>query len=93
MLYSLAHRGASPISRFAANRDPDLDPDFRSRPFKFGKRGFPEHFPVRVPAESGNGDSLPVSRPNREWGERELGIPGHGRAGSQLAGDCSILGD
>jgi hypothetical protein len=90
MLYSLAHRGASPISRFAANRDPD----FRSRPFKFGKRGFPEHFPpVRVPAESGNGDSLPVSRPNRESGERELWISGHGRAGSQLAGDCSILGD
>ncbi len=32
--------------------------------------------PGRFPAESGNGDSLPVSRPNREWGERELGISG-----------------
>ncbi len=25
-----------------------------------------------VPAESGNGDSLPVSRPNRESGERDF---------------------
>jgi hypothetical protein len=35
-----------------------------------GKRGI-SRFPL--PAESRIGDSLPVSRPNREWGERELG--------------------
>ena len=30
-------------------------------------------------AETGIGDSLPVSRPNRESGERELGISGSDR--------------
>jgi hypothetical protein len=32
-----------------------------------------------IPAESRIGGSLPVSRPNREWGERELGTSGSGR--------------
>jgi hypothetical protein len=59
MMYSHRGPGASPISRFAANRDPDS----------------------RFPAESGIGDSLcPDSRPNRESGERELGISGSGPA-------------
>jgi hypothetical protein len=66
MLYS--HRGASPISRFAANRDPDS----RSRPGRIGKRGFPvSRFRPSRELESGIPD-VPVSRPNREWGEREL---------------------
>ena len=65
MLYS--HRRVSPISRFAANRDPDS----RSRPNReSGIPGFP------IPAKSGIGDSLPDARPNRESGERELGISG-----------------
>ena len=63
MMYS--HRGVSPISRFAANPDPD------SRSRLNQETGIP-CFPI--PAESGIGDSLPVSRPNRESGERELGI-------------------
>ena len=73
MMYS--HRGVSPISRFkfAANRDPDS----RSRPNR--ETGVPC---FQVPAESGNGDSLPVSRPNRESGERELGISGSAPKGS-----------
>ncbi len=55
-------------------------------PGRIGKRGFPvsrfppnresgiPRFPTRILAESGIGDSLPDSRPNRESGERELGI-------------------
>ena len=70
MMYS--HGGYPPISRFAANRDPD------SRfPAEIGKRGI-SRFPIS--AESGIGDSLPDSRPNRESGERELGISGSGGA-------------
>ena len=70
VLYS--HRGVSPI--------PDLRPIGPGTPIpvpgRIGKRGFPQCFPV--PAESGNGpgDSLPVSQPDRESGERELGISG-----------------
>jgi hypothetical protein len=50
-------------------------PDSRSRLCTRPNRetGIP-CFPI--PAESGIGDSLPVSRPNREWGERELGTQG-----------------
>ena len=58
-------------------------PAFTSRAAPAGvpPAGPPGRFPVPgprvpVPAESGNGDSLPVSRPNRESGERELGISG-----------------
>ena len=66
MMYS--HRGASPISRFATNRDPD------SRfPAKSGNGGFPDS---RFRPNWESGDSLPDSRPNRESGERELGISG-----------------
>ena len=49
-------------------------PDFPI-PGQIGKRGI-SRFPI--PAESGIGDSLPDSRPNRESGERELGISGSG---------------
>jgi hypothetical protein len=94
-------RGVAPISRFAANRDPGPDSESRSRPNR--ETGAPcfkvpgPCFPV-PPAESGNvGDSLrvPVSRPNRESGERELGISGSG-SGTSLGtavfcGTCSSL--
>jgi hypothetical protein len=74
MLYS--HRRVSPISRFAANWDPE--PRFRvPTPGQIGKRGI-SRFPIPSPAESGIADSLPDSRPNRESGERELGIFGSG---------------
>jgi hypothetical protein len=43
--------------------------DYRSLPYR-------ETGDFPIPAESGIGDSLPVSRPNRESGERELGISG-----------------
>jgi hypothetical protein len=49
--------------------------DSRSRPNRPGESGIPSEFPC-FPAESGIGDSLPVSRPNRESGERKLGISG-----------------
>jgi hypothetical protein len=39
-------------------------------PDRIGKRGI-SRFPI--PAESGIGDSLPVSRPNREWGGTGIG--------------------
>jgi hypothetical protein len=45
-------------------------------PGRIGKRGI-SRFPI--PAESGIADSLPVSRPNRESGEQELGTSGSGR--------------
>ena len=63
LLYS--HRGVSPISRFAANRDPDS----RSRPNR--ETGVPGS---RFRPSRESGIPFPVSRPNRESGERELGI-------------------
>ena len=70
-----------PACRPGPRRGPDSrsrDRDSRSRPNResgnrIGKRWI-SRFPI--PAESGIGDSLPVSRPNRESGERELGISG-----------------
>ena len=55
----------------------------RGAPAVLAQRGIPD-FPIcgqsgprfPFPAESGNGGSLPVSPPNRESGERELGISG-----------------
>jgi hypothetical protein len=79
MLYS--HRRVSPISRFAANRDPDS----RSRPNR--ESGIP-CFPI--PAKSGIGDSFPDSRPNRESGERELGISGSVNRGSDRTGTGTV---
>jgi hypothetical protein len=67
MLYS--HRRVSAISRFAANRDPDS----RSRQ---NQELVVPFFPIPAESARGIGDSLPDSRPNREWGERELGISG-----------------
>ena len=67
MLYS--HRRVSPISRFAANRDPDS----RSRPNR--ETGVPDS---RFRPSRESGIPFPVSRPNRESGERELGISGSG---------------
>jgi hypothetical protein len=55
-------------------RPPNRRGPRRSRPNR--ESGIP-CFPI--PAESGIGDSLPVSRPNRESGERELGIFGSAR--------------
>ncbi len=52
-------------------------------PGRIGKRGI-SRFPI--PAESGIGDSLPVSRPNRESGEQELGTSGSGRHHPPSAG-------
>jgi hypothetical protein len=67
MLYS--HRRVSPISRFAANRDPDS----RSRQ---NQESVVPFFPIPAESARGIGDSLPDSRPNRESRERELGISG-----------------
>ena len=67
LLYSHWHRGVSPISRFAANRDPDS----RSRPNR--ETGVPDS---RFRPSRESGIPFPVSRPNRESGERELGISG-----------------
>ncbi len=71
LLYS--HRRVPPISRIAANRAPRRFP-VPGR-IAAGNGGFPDsRFPAdresEVPSES------PVSRPNRESGERELGISG-----------------
>ena len=72
-----SRRGGSPICRFTANRDPDS----RSRPNReAGVLCLPVH-----------GDSLPVSRPNREWGERELGNSGSGDASCAVTGWARIL--
>jgi hypothetical protein len=72
-----SRRGGSPICRFTANRDPDS----RSRPNReAGVLCLPVH-----------GDSLPVSRPNREWGERELGNSGSGDASCAVKGWARIL--
>jgi hypothetical protein len=66
-------RGPAGISDQEIPRPANRNPDSRSRPNR--ESGIP-CFPIT--AEPGVGDSLPVSRQNREWGERELGISGSG---------------
>ncbi len=90
-LYFIRHplsgpeRGPPGSSRPGNPRPGESGPRFPI-PGRIGKRGI-SRFPIS--AESGIGDSLPDSRPNRESGERELGISGSGElTGRQRSGCC-----